>query len=317
MAAKDQIRVLEGRAGILGELQNSAFVDVVCGPGGPGEDGNEEGEGNYTYAVTSTGLLCLFTPDRFLQRHVDLQIRGVSSLTLHDGLLGCGGTDGIVRLFQPRTLDYLGSLPRPTPWGNLHISSQPSTTSDHFTFPSVIALRAGVHGGRYLICAYEDHSLVVWNVRPADGLVQRLRTLSFHSRAVWGVEMVPKVPDHSSLAQTSFISYSSDGSVRFWRIPSSSGLLDGVMGSRAEEGDRVSRSRGNSAYPEPKRHVGPSRALSRVMYINPPWEDGSTGEELGMDPALWMTDNLVGVRSLRISRDGKYLASGDRCGNLR
>ncbi|RKP14324.1 WD40-repeat-containing domain protein [Piptocephalis cylindrospora] len=316
LAAKDQIRVLEGRAGILGDLQNSAFVDVVCGPGGSVGDTAGEEEGNYTYAVTSTGLLCLFTPDRFLQRHVDLQIRGVSSLTLHDGILGCGGTDGTVRLFQPRTLEYLGSLPRPAPWGRIHSSSHPLPPSHNLAFPSVIALRAGLYGGRYLICAYEDHSLIVWDVQPADGQVRRLRTLSFHSRAVWGVEMMPTGLDSHSLNRASFASYSSDGTVRFWRLPHLSGSVeDETIGATGEEAKTV-EIRGKTN-PTVRDYFGPSRSLSQVLYINPPWEDGTNGDVLSMDPSLWMTDNLVGVRALRISQDAKYLASGDRCGNLR
>ncbi|KAF9953119.1 hypothetical protein BGZ70_000355 [Mortierella alpina] len=49
------VQVLDGRAGILGELRDSNYVDAACSE-----------DGRFTYAVTSTGVLCLFSEGRVM-----------------------------------------------------------------------------------------------------------------------------------------------------------------------------------------------------------------------------------------------------------
>lgn len=81
------MQVIDGRAGILGELRDSNYVDTVCSQ-----------DGRFTYAITSNGILCLFSENRVLEKWIDLHVRGAYSINLtEDGRIVCACTDGIIR----------------------------------------------------------------------------------------------------------------------------------------------------------------------------------------------------------------------------
>ena len=81
------IQVIDGRAGILGELRDGNYVDAVCSH-----------DGQFTYAISSNGVLCQFSENRVLEKWVDLQVRGAYSVDLtEDGSVICACTDGIIR----------------------------------------------------------------------------------------------------------------------------------------------------------------------------------------------------------------------------
>jgi hypothetical protein len=54
-----------GRSAILGEQRNNYFNDVACGKGAVGD---------YTFAITKSGMLCEFNNRRLLDKWVDLKV---------------------------------------------------------------------------------------------------------------------------------------------------------------------------------------------------------------------------------------------------
>lgn len=56
---------LLGRSGLLGELRNNFFSDVVCGRGK---------QASSTFCITSSGLLCVFNDRRLLDKWVELRV---------------------------------------------------------------------------------------------------------------------------------------------------------------------------------------------------------------------------------------------------
>lgn len=56
---------LMGRSAILGEQRNNYFNDVACGKGVVGD---------YTFAITKSGMLCEFNNRRLLDKWVDLKV---------------------------------------------------------------------------------------------------------------------------------------------------------------------------------------------------------------------------------------------------
>jgi mitogen-activated protein kinase binding protein 1 len=54
-----------GRSAILGEQRNNYFNDVACGKGVVGD---------YTFAITKSGMLCEFNNRRLLDKWVDLKV---------------------------------------------------------------------------------------------------------------------------------------------------------------------------------------------------------------------------------------------------
>jgi len=70
-ATAHNVQVIDGRAGILGELRD---------------------------AITSNGILCLFSENRVLEKWIDLHVRGAYAINLtEDGRIVCACTDGIIR----------------------------------------------------------------------------------------------------------------------------------------------------------------------------------------------------------------------------
>lgn len=62
---------LLGRSGLLGELRNNFFSDVVCGRGK---------QASSTFCITSSGLLCVFNDRRLLDKWVELRVSSVAIL---------------------------------------------------------------------------------------------------------------------------------------------------------------------------------------------------------------------------------------------
>ena len=100
-------QLLTGRSAVLGALQNNCFVAVACGRSGT--------RSQLTYALTRSGLLCLFDSKRQLVRYTEVKAGQGFSLGVAEGVVVCGCEDGVVRAFHPTTLDYVSTLPRPHP----------------------------------------------------------------------------------------------------------------------------------------------------------------------------------------------------------
>ncbi|OWK16262.1 hypothetical protein Celaphus_00004481, partial [Cervus elaphus hippelaphus] len=95
---------LVGRSGILGELHDNVFCGVACGRG--------QMAGS-TFCVSYSGLLCQFNEKRVLEKWINLKVSLSSCLCVSQELIFCGCTDGIVRIFQAHSLQYLTNLPKP------------------------------------------------------------------------------------------------------------------------------------------------------------------------------------------------------------
>lgn len=78
--------MLDGRSGILGELRDSNYVDAACSQ-----------DGKFTYAITSQGVLCLFSEGRVMEKWIDLHVRGAYSLSLAESCIVCACADGVIR----------------------------------------------------------------------------------------------------------------------------------------------------------------------------------------------------------------------------
>ena len=80
---------MEGRSGILGDLKDHTFIDAVSGTATDGT--------NYVYFITSSGLLCLFTKGRVLDKWIDLQVDKAFAVDVNDKFVVCACSNGVVR----------------------------------------------------------------------------------------------------------------------------------------------------------------------------------------------------------------------------
>ncbi|KAF9581116.1 mitogen-activated protein kinase binding protein 1, partial [Lunasporangiospora selenospora] len=295
------VQVLDGRSGILGEMRDCNFVDAVCSP-----------EGRFTYAVSSNGTLCLFTEGRVLEKWVDLHVRGAYSVNLEERCVVCACTDGMIRLFEHGTLEYIGTLPKPPPLGAFpgtidNAKEESPQDPETALYADVLASQFDASSNS-LVCIYSDRSLLVWDMQDHKNAVLS-RSHLFHSDCVWGAEMLPEpVKEGEAKAkfpEGTFITYSADGTIKFWDL---------------EDNASVSQPEGKA--PEAEETPAPStphKDLLMVLYVDDntkAWIQVPEHQD-GIEPGFNLVPLECGIRTARISTDGRYLASGDKGGNLR
>ncbi|KAL8169320.1 UNVERIFIED_CONTAM: Mitogen-activated protein kinase-binding protein 1 [Gekko kuhli] len=164
-------------------------------------------------------------------------------------------------------------------------------------YPDTIALTFDPNN-QWLSCVYNDHSLYVWDVKDPKK-VGKVYSALYHSLCVWSIEVYPEVKDsnQSCLPPNSFITCSSDNTIRLWNTESSN-----IHGAALH------------------RNIL-SNDLMKIIYI-----DGNTQALLdteyntggGADKVdVQAQDTKMGIRTVCVSPTGEHLASGDRIGTLR
>ncbi|KAF2353101.1 WD40 repeat [Trinorchestia longiramus] len=304
---------LTGRSAILGEQRNNYFCDVACGRGEMGDS---------TFAITKSGLLCEFNNRRLLDKWVELRTTSANCLVAgeHFIFVGCG--DAIVRCFNPFNLQFITTLPR-THYLGVDVSK--GLTIKHMgqhppsaRYPDTVAVAYDPNNHK-LTAVYNDHSLYVWDVTDIKR-VGKSHSYLYHSACIWGVESYPSAAGGSGgglrpsqrgsaglLPEGSFITCSSDDTIRVWNIAPDL-----------------------PPHPLYKRNIY-SNDLLRALYVDPDLsylKDTDISPSGGQDKQQQQGggsggagdasyDSRNGVRCIKISPDGRHIASGDRAGNIR
>ncbi|TNM95702.1 hypothetical protein fugu_016785 [Takifugu bimaculatus] len=155
---------------------------------------------------------------------------------------------------------------------------------------------------RWLSCIYSDHSIYVWDIGDVSDLrrVGKLYSALYHSSCVWSVEVYPEGGGGAGrgAGPGSFLSCSSDSTIRLWNLGSHNTINRNVL----------------------------SHDLQEVIYV----DDinclldadctavcGGSSEKAGPTDGQQADQSKAGLRTLRVSPDGQHLASGDRVGVLR
>ncbi|NXF68325.1 MABP1 protein, partial [Ciccaba nigrolineata] len=289
---------LLGRSGLLGELRNNFFADVACGRGKKADS---------TFCITSSGLLCEFNEKRLLDKWVELRNTDSFTTTVancisvnHDYIF-CGCADGTVRIFNPLNLHFVTTLPKPhflgTDIASVTEASRLFSGMADAKYPDTIALTFDPTN-QWLSCVYNDHSLYVWDVKDPKK-VGKVYSALYHSSCVWNIEMYPEVKDNnqSCLPPGSFITCSSDNTIRLWNTESSN-----IHGTALH------------------RNIL-SNDLMKIIYVDDNTQvllDTDYNSAGSADKAdAQMMDTKVGIRTVCVSPSGEHLASGDRIGTLR
>ncbi|NWI18009.1 MABP1 protein, partial [Crypturellus soui] len=292
---------LLGRSGLLGELRNNFFADVACGRGKKADS---------TFCITSSGLLCEFNEKRLLDKWVELrpscvlcppQTTVANCISVNHDYIFCGCADGTVRIFNPLNLHFVTTLPKPhflgTDIASVTEASRLFSGMADAKYPDTIALTFDPTN-QWLSCVYNDHSLYVWDVRDPKK-VGKVYSALYHSSCVWNIEMYPEVKDNnqSCLPPGSFITCSSDNTIRLWNTESSN-----IHGTALH------------------RNIL-SNDLMKIIYVDDNTQvlldtDYNSGGSADKADAQ-VIDTKVGIRTVCVSPGGEHLASGDRIGTLR
>ncbi|MFT7803807.1 mitogen-activated protein kinase-binding protein 1-like [Arapaima gigas] len=273
---------LIGRSGLLGEQRNSLFCGLACGRGNMASS---------TFCITNSGLLCQFNSRRLLDAWVDLKTSSARCLSVSDRYVFCGCADGTIRVFSPQNLQYITTLHRPHSLGvDITQSGHLFASNPEAEYPDTIALTFDPITS-FLTCVYNDHSLYVWDVCNILN-VGKVYSALYHSGCVWSIETYPYMdePLKSCLQPGSFLTCSSDNTIRLWRMDS-------------QHNQSPSAKYGQNPY---------SHDLMKIVYVGKDMHhlqhEGGEGSNVA--------DVKSGIRVLKISPDGQHLAAGDRNGNL-
>uniref|UniRef100_A0A674HIA8 Mitogen-activated protein kinase binding protein 1 n=1 Tax=Taeniopygia guttata TaxID=59729 RepID=A0A674HIA8_TAEGU len=283
---------LLGRSGLLGELRNNFFADVACGRGKKADS---------TFCITSSGLLCEFNEKRLLDKWVELRTTVANCISVNHDYIFCGCADGTVRIFNPLNLHFVTTLPKPhflgTDIASVTEASRLFSGVADAKYPDTIALTFDPTN-QWLSCVYNDHSLYVWDVKDPKK-VGKVYSALYHSSCVWNIEMYPEVKDNNQpcLPPGSFITCSSDNTIRLWNTESSN-----IHGTALH------------------RNIL-SNDLMKIIYVDDNTQvllDTDYNSAGSADKAdAQVIDTKVGIRTVCVSPSGEHLASGDRIGTLR
>jgi WD40 repeat protein len=232
---------IEGKpASILEDQRHSNFTDVLCG------SGTLE---NFTYCTTTTGVLSIFSNEtRMVDKWVQLDSPSSYCLELlHEqgspGLLVVGCANGIVRCFSPQTLQYIATLPLPSPLISYYSEMPPTSKKmDSATFFGACLAMRRIKGSKMfpipkLATIYADCSIFIWDISDIYA-ISRARSFLFHRGCVWDIKFVERsrqavasspspndaaeAKEQSSLSFDTFFTCSSDNTIRMWNLDAKS-----------------------------------------------------------------------------------------------
>ncbi|KAG9481354.1 hypothetical protein GDO78_010541 [Eleutherodactylus coqui] len=282
---------LLGRSGLLGELRNNFFTDVACGKGK---------KASSTFCITSSGLLCEFNDRRLLDKWVELRTTMASCIIVNQDYIFCGCADGTVRIFNPNNLHFLSTMPKPHRLGvdiaTVTEASRLFSNAADAKYPDTVGMTFD-STNQWLSCVYNDHSLYVWDIKDLKK-VGKVYSALYHSSCVWSAEVYPEMKDSNQacLPPNSFITCSSDSTIRLWNMETSN--IHGTALHRNILSNDLMKI----------ILIGNAQALLDT-------DCNCTGLVDKLD--VQTLDAKVGIRSVCVSPNGQHLASGDRTGTLR
>ncbi|BFZ23498.1 hypothetical protein BsWGS_26537 [Bradybaena similaris] len=231
---------LPTRCGILDNLKENCFCDVVCGRGC---------SSLYIFVVSMSGILCQINRDRYLERWVNVNMANACCLAADENCIFVGGTQGVVRMFRALDLQIITTLPRPHILGLdisqvtasyiEDISEDVSSTLDEDSkereapnqYPTARAITYdSCH--EILTVVYGDRSTYIWSRRKQDidgsdmYYFSKKYSAMYHRGCVWGLTTYPAVLDSDpeeaalggALPPGALISVSADGTLRAWDV---------------------------------------------------------------------------------------------------
>ncbi|XP_061762005.1 mitogen-activated protein kinase-binding protein 1 isoform X2 [Nerophis ophidion] len=235
-------------------------------------------QASFTFCITTSGLLVQFDQRRLLDKWVELRAAQATCLCVTDQLIFCGCSDGAVRAFSPLTLHFICNLPRPHFLG-VDVAAMTDISQ-------LFSIRADAR--------YPDTVAVTYD--PSNHWLSCI--YNDHSVYVWDVKDLRRVfpqdggitgAEKLVLAPGCFLSCSSDNTIRVWTVDRRHSLQANVL----------------------------SHDLHTVIYVDRNTASLLDTDSVSVAEGPQCEQSRGGIRTLRISPDGRHLASGDRMGVLR
>ena len=164
--------VLESQTADLAKVKCKIFVGVAC-------------KHSMVYALASDGHLYVFTEERKLSKWMNIKVTrafGCSIDSANDTLY-CACADGIIRVFNPKTLQHITTFQKPPPLGQTNIETGikkikvPQNQASKFA--DVVAVINDDQRHR-ILAIYSDKMIFLWDVKDTNK-IQVIRTFLSHN----------------------------------------------------------------------------------------------------------------------------------------
>jgi WD40 repeat protein len=327
----NELPELQHRDAVVNAKTSATFTGVGCGYGSCELK---------TFAVTADGTLCCFGASGIMERLVSLESTSGNAISVTESYVAVGGSSGVLRLFNPSTLEYRTTLPFPPEFGAANDPSKlaPAPTSvlypaDPFRYPAVIATRIT---GSHVIVFYSDRSIFIYGATNPDAVTIE-RSFLYHSggvrdlqvagftrgvnakgRLVYGDNGSSGLVPADTIPSGTFVTCSDDNTVRLWNLELH---RRPVKSNRFEANDAAGRAE-HECWKNPY-----SQELLRVIYNDhaDDFEDehcvvlgGTCSHESSNSvhsPPKTHGRNK-GLRALAVRPDQREIAAGDQEGNV-
>ncbi|EFC42696.1 predicted protein [Naegleria gruberi] len=245
---------------ILGNFKESNFVSVDIVKHKDGSTG--------VYTVNSDGILCLLNENRQILKWLDMKVKAAFSLSVNEDIICCGCANGTVRLFEPTSLKFKCTLPKP-----------PLTTGMSYS-NDINCVACRLLDSRQVCAVYSDRSFFIWDISNLQRIA-KYRSFLSHSDSIWDIDLFPE--NNSLLPHGSFVTCSSDNTVRVWNVEASTSLTEKI-----ERGESF---------------ISKNVFCKDLLHAIEDKPSNPNGEQ--------------GIRSVRFSEDGNLIGCGSRQGVLK
>jgi len=264
-ALQQQEQIMESKSADLAKVKVKIFVGVQCVANG-GASGKEE----QVLALATDGHLYVYDKHRKLNKWMNIKVDRAFGCAIGGNYLYCACTDGIVRLFNSKTLEHIITLPKPPPLGQANVESGKKIkipSSKDSKFADALAVLVDEVNQRALVL-YSDKMIFVWDMHVMEK-ISVYRTLYSHCGPIYDMQAVPNKltvgfqPERPELSEeemgaiTKFATCSGDRTVRFWTFVDPSAELSTQI---------LSKVLVKNAY---------CKDMSRMIYVSSETRDGN------------------------------------------
>ena len=233
-----------------------------------------------------------------LSRWVGLKGEKGFSITLFNNLIACGCANGILRIFNADTLQFVSNLHKPPPLGKGNVESNSDKVNLPVQKDEEFSDVIGVLYSNYyekLLSLYSDKSYFIWEIKNFNQLFV-YRYNAFHSGSILSMDF--NIDPKENLVKVA--TAGDDKTVIYWNMKLSDFIENNVN--------------------KKNEHIAYSKYIRHIFYFGKDVKHFKMSDEQFLERNEFDNntneDGLTSLSSVKFSPDGKYLVVGDNLGNI-
>lgn len=178
---------MESKSADLTKVKLKIFVGVEVS-----SNGGVSGKEDQVLALAQDGHLYVYDKFRKLTKWMNIKVERAMGCALGGGFLYCACCDGVVRIFNAKSLEHVNTFPKPPPLGQANIDSSKKIRipqSRDSRFADALAVVVDEKNMRVLVL-YSDRMLLVWDVHDF-AKISIYRSSYSHCGAIYDMQYVP------------------------------------------------------------------------------------------------------------------------------